>query len=368
MYGEFLNVWEDTYREIWTPLAEGEQVPVDLFSHLYMELSPALKEPLGEDAQVIPLSDAIQLREAFERALSMSAVDIALSAAEVAFRASGATKHEDLQVRRSATEECLTALIGDAASAKKLLAQTLSNLADDPERRAEAKARARDAIVNDTAKSKQAFEQIRSSAFVGEIALVDFLESAFGILDDVGGDPLSNRYFNLLSGFIDKYSLRYDLRRPGILCPTLPGVFASLVRDLRAITSKDSHLDSLMKDFEESVRDLRIDCSDRRIKTSIQKQVNLLEALGRVHPGVRRRTLGAIARQLNNWPHEKVMLALKSLYTFTCDYPGIRHGGTPTSALRAIDMRDMVALSILLAGFTPYLTHGLDPDVVYRGT
>lgn len=31
-------------------------------------------------------------------------------------------------------------------------------------------------------------------------------------------------------------------------------------------------------------------------------------------------------------------------------------------------MRDMVAISILLAGFRPCLTHGLDADVVYRGT
>ncbi len=108
-----------------------------------------------------------------------------------------------------------------------------------------------------------------------------------------------------------------------------------------------------MKDFEESVRDLRIDCSDRRIKTSIQKQMNLLEALGRVHPGVKGKTLGEISKQLKNWPHKEVMSALQSLYTFTCDYPGIRHGGTPTSALRAVDMRDMVAMSILLAGFTP---------------
>lgn len=295
MRGEFLNVWEDTYREIWTPLAEEESVPSDLFSQLYGELYPALKEPLGEDAQVIPLSDAIQLREAFDRALSMSGVEIAFAVAEVAFGASGAIDHEDLQQRRDTVEECLAALIGDAASAKRLLAKTLSNLADDSKRRAEAKARARDAIVNDAFESRQAFEQVRSSEFVGEIALVRFLESTFEILDDVGGDPLSNRYFNLLSGFIDKFSLRYDLRRPCILCPTLPGVFASLVRDLRTITSQDTHLDNLMKDFEESVRDLRIDCSDRRIKTSIQKQVNLLEALGRVHPGVKDKTLGEIS-------------------------------------------------------------------------
>ena len=367
MRGELLNVWEDTYREIWTPLAEEESVPTDLFSQLYREVAPALKVPLGEDAQVIPLSDAIQLREAFDRALWMSGVEIALADAEVAFGMSGATNHEDLQQRRSVTEECLAALIGDAASAKRLLRQTLADLADDPKRRAEAKARARDAIVNDPFKSRQAFEQVRSSAFVGEIALVTFLESAFEILNDVGGNLLSNCYFNLLSGFIEKFSLRYDLRHPCVLCPTLPGVFASLVRDLRAITSQDTHLDSLMTDFEESVRDLRIDCSDRRIRTSIQKQVNLLEAIGGAAPGVTGNTLGAICDQIGTWPHEKLKTAMKSLYGFASDYPGIRHGGTPASALRAVDMRDMVAMLIVLVGFTPYITHGLNPDVVYRG-
>ena len=223
-------------------------------------------------------------------------------------------------------------------------------------------------VIDDPLQSQEAFEKTTAADLTGEQAVVTFLETAHATIDDLGGDELSNRYFNLLSKFIDKFNLRYDLRRPCILCPTLPGVFASLLRDLRALTNQDSHLDALMKDFEESVRDLRIDCSDRRIKTIIQKQVNFLEALGRRHPGVKRKTLGAISRRLKNWPHKEVMLALQSLYNFACDYPGIRHGGTPASALRAIDMRDMVAMSILLAGFTPYLTHGLNPDVVYRRT
>ena len=208
-------------------------------------------------------------------------------------------------------------------------------------------------VIDDPVQSREAFKKTTAADLTGERSVVTFLEAAHPAFDDLGGDELSNRYFNLLSSFIDKFSLRYDLRRPCILCPTLPGVFASLVRDLRAITTQDTHLDSLMKDFEESVRDLRIDCSDRRIKTSIQKQMNLLEALGRVHPGVKGKTLGEISKQLKNWPHKEVMSALQSLYTFTCDYPGIRHGGTPTSALRAVDMRDMVAMSILLAGFAP---------------
>jgi len=222
-------------------------------------------------------------------------------------------------------------------------------------------------IIDNPAQSRQAFEKTGTDDIAGERALVTFLEAAHSALDDLAGDALSNRYFNLLAGFIDKFSLRYDLRRPCTLCPTLPGVFASLMRDLRAMTSRDAHLDALMKDFEDAIRDLRINCSDRRIKTCIQKQVNLLEAIGRVQPRITRKTLGAICNQIRSWPHDEVKEAIQSLYGFASDYPGIRHGGTPANARRALDVRDMVAISILLAGFTPYLSDQLDAEVVYRG-
>jgi len=222
-------------------------------------------------------------------------------------------------------------------------------------------------IIDNPVQSREAFEQTRANDLAGERALVAFLETVHSELDELAGDELSNRYFNLLAGFIEKFSLRYDLRRPCTLCPTLPGVFASLVRDLRVVTGQDAHLDALMKEFENAVRDLRHDCSDGRIKTCIQKQVNLLEAIGRTAPGVTGTTLGAICNQVGTWPHDKLKDAMKDLYAFASDYPGIRHGGTPANALRALDMRDMVTMSILLAGFTPYLASQLNADSVYRG-
>jgi hypothetical protein len=223
-------------------------------------------------------------------------------------------------------------------------------------------------IIDDPRQSREAFEKTRPEDLAGERALVGFLESAQAVLDDLGGDPLANHYFNLVSAFIEKFSLRYDLRRPCTLCPTLSGVFASLVRDLRGVTSQDTHLDSLMKDFENAIRDLRTDCSDGRIKTCIQKQVNLLEAIGRASPGVTQTELGGICNQLGTWPHNAIRASLKNLYGFTSDYPGIRHGGTPAHAIRAIEMRDMIAMCILLAGFTPYLTDQFNAEIVYRGS
>lgn len=222
-------------------------------------------------------------------------------------------------------------------------------------------------IINDPDRSKEAFKNTSNKDLFGEQSLVKFLENIQRTLDDLGGDTLSNHYFNLLTAFIDKFNLRYDLRRPCTLCPTLPGIFASLVRDLRILTSHDAHLNSLMKEFENSVRNLRTDCSDGQIKTCIQKQVNLLEAMGCSYPGVTRNTLGGICEEVGTWPHSRIKDAMKNLYGFASDYPGIRHGGTPANAIRAIDMRDMIAMSILLSGFVPYLTDQLNAEVIYRG-
>ena len=223
-------------------------------------------------------------------------------------------------------------------------------------------------IIADPVQSREAFEKTSAGDLAGERELVAFLEAAHPVLEDLGGDELSNRYFDLLAGFIEKFSLRYDLGHPCALCPTLPGVFASLVRDLRALTSQDTHLNGLMEDFENAVRDLRQGCSESRIKTCIQKQLNLLEGIGRAAPDVTETTLGKICNQVDTWPHKSLKEAMKNLYGFASDYPGIRHGGTQASARRAVDMRDMVAMSILLTGFTPYLESRLSADAIFGGS
>jgi hypothetical protein len=223
-------------------------------------------------------------------------------------------------------------------------------------------------IIDDSVQAKEAFQNAKAEDFEGERTLTEFFERAHDTLADLAGDSLSNPYFNLLFSFIDKFSLRYDLRRPCTLCPTVQGIFASLMRDLQVATLQDPHLNGLMKDFQDAVRDLRTDCSDGRIRICIAKQVNLLEALGSRVPGVTANTVGEICDQVGTWPHDSVKDAMKNLYKFTNNYPGIRHGGTPASALRLIEMRDMVAVSVLLAGFLPYLTNELNADLMYRGT
>ncbi len=220
-------------------------------------------------------------------------------------------------------------------------------------------------IIDDPVQSKHAFQSVSVEELAGEHALVVFFENTHDVLNELADDSLSNPYFNLLETFVEKFSLRYELRRPCVLCPTIAGVFASLMYDLRTITMKDTHLNNSMNELDSAIRDMRIDCTDVRIKTCIQKQINLLEAMGSIFPGVTHNTLGAISEQINTWPHQKVKESMKNLYGFASDYPGIRHGGTPANAIRDIEMRDMVAMSILLIGFIPYLSNEINIETVY---
>lgn len=277
MRGEFIGVWGDMWREVWSKVARHADAPEDLFCELFREIEPAFNVRLD-------------------------------------------------------------------------LATELSDIVDSP------------------LQSRNAFRAIRPAKLSGELALLSFLDRAHATLIDLGGDALGNRYFNLVAAFIEKYSLRYDLRRPFSLHPTLTGVFSKLLRELRQLTSEDAALAALMNDFEETIRDLKSDASPGRIKACIHRQMNLLEALAQRCPNVTAGTLGDMCNEVDTWPHATVKEAMKKLYGFSSNYPGIRHAGNPAGALREIEMRDMVGITVILAGFVPYLSNGLDSSALYQGT
>lgn len=224
------------------------------------------------------------------------------------------------------------------------------------------------AIVDDPARARVAFRSTRASALKGELAVIQFLERAHRPIVEMGRDALANRYFLLIEQFIEKFSLRYDLRRPFSLHPTLPGVFARLIRELRLAVAHDPALLALLRDFDEAIRDLKGDPSSGKIKTCIQKEMNLLEAITKACPGITAGTLGDMCNQVGTWPHATIKEAAKKMYGFASNYPGIRHAGNAQSAIREIELRDMVAVSVLLAGFLPYLSDTISADKVYNGS
>lgn len=88
MRGELIDVWAETWREIWLPLIEqplagdDEGFPEDIFCELYRALAPALSpRPSVEDLADI-IDNPVQSREAFE---ATAANDLASEGALVGF-------------------------------------------------------------------------------------------------------------------------------------------------------------------------------------------------------------------------------------------------------------------------------------------
>lgn len=311
MRGDLKSAWPYVWGDVWVRLYETKDVPVELFSELYAALIPKPKAPTAPSAPTI-----------FDANGKM--VDPTEIAADAAYKKS----LEDYNVLRLDYEKALTA---------------------KPE------------------EVRTWFREQLHATLTTEADAIRALEKAFVVIEDIGGDALSNRYVNLVQAFIEKYNLRYDLRRPFSLHPTISGVFTQLICQLQNITLDDTHLNSIMGEFEESFRELKNDSSPGKIKTCIHRQMNLLEALTQRCPNVNHGTLGAMCNDIQTWPHIAVKDAMKKLYGFSSDYPGIRHAGNPISAIREIEMRDLIGMSVILSGFVPYLSHRINAFDVFQG-
>lgn len=99
------------------------------------------------------------------------------------------------------------------------------------------------------------------------------------------------------------------------------------------------------------------------MKTSILKATMLVEALASAVPGARGHTLGDLCNSIQCWPHSAIKEAVKRIYGFCSDYPGIRHNILNDSPIRALEMRDSIIVPMLLftaAGYFGANTNLLD--------
>ena len=219
-------------------------------------------------------------------------------------------------------------------------------------------------ITSEPAQAMNALFELDSASFKSEAALIEFLERAHDVCAEYD-DILAERYKALLQACITKYSLRYELIEPCSLYPTVSGAFASLFHEIESLSSSDPNLDFAILDFKMAYRDYRKETSEGRVRNCVQKLVTLAEAAATRRSDITCDTLGAACNQLTTWPHGAVKAALSNLYGFASNYPGIRHAGDQTAKLRDLDHRDLIAMSVIVAGFMPYLVDEIDCGVVY---
>jgi hypothetical protein len=309
MNGELTGVWHHTWKEIWAPLSKSPIAPADLFNELVGGLAPRPVLPVPPNPpppesynEVGELVGAAALEEA-------SAYNIAL--AQYA----------------AARDEYETAVAGSNA--------------------------------------KPLFRKILNLAGSSEQTAVVFLEDTYKILG-VFHPFVSDTYTKLVKKLLSKFNIRYELRADFSLHATIPGVFSKMLSELRAVSVSNQHVSGMLDEFEEAYADLRSSRSEARLKTCLQKQFNLLEALAASCAGVTGTTLGAMCDELD-WPHATIKEVGKKLYGFRSNYPGLGHGGNPGSVLRPISMKDFVSISLMLAAFTPYVSDQMNADRCYTG-
>lgn len=310
MRGDLKSAWPYVWSEIWARLYEAKGAPVELFSELYAALMPKPRPPAapGEPAE---------------------------------FDENG-----------MATDPAyLEALAGYQAALERYRLEKIAY------------------SVALTAEPEQARIWLREGlplTLRTETDAVRALEKAFQCIDDIGGDDLSNRYVNIVEGFLKKYSIRYDLRRPFSLHPNLPGIFSAIWAEVRALCLTDAQLESSIQEFDDAFRDLKLGANAGRLKSCFIKQFNMLEAITSRNPAVTQNVLSSMIGEVQTWPHATVRQSAEKIYAFRGAYPNMGHG-TGGGALREIELRDLVSVSIMLVGLLPYLSHEIDPRTVFEG-
>lgn len=216
---------------------------------------------------------------------------------------------------------------------------------------------------NNPEEAQKRFLALRGTDFVSESTIVNFLEEANGVIADYEIPGYEDLYRRLLHEVLRKFNLRYRLDEPFTLRFLLPGSFTNLYAELQRLNASNDHLASLWVDFETAFDQYARIQGDSELRASIARVSNYLEGLASATNG-KAGDLAVLCDRLSDWPHEKIKGAVKSLYVFCSDYPGIRHGGNPKSRKRLLDSRDSVAINIALLAFAAYLANGLDQEAV----
>lgn len=218
-------------------------------------------------------------------------------------------------------------------------------------------------VRSDPDKARRSFLALKGTDFSSESAIVYFLEAAHGVVADYEILGFEALYRRLLCDVLRKFNLRYRVDEPFVVRFLLPGSFANLYAELHRLNATNGHLAGLLTDFEKAFDRYARTQDPTDLKTCIAKASNYAEGLASVTRGTAG-TLGALCDQLTDWPHDKVREALKSLYKYCSDYPGIRHAGDPAGVRRALATRDVTLASLLLVSFAGYLSPNVDEQVV----
>jgi hypothetical protein len=211
-------------------------------------------------------------------------------------------------------------------------------------------------IMNDPIQAKQAFENLRGEDLGSELAVISFMEAAFGAIGEFEITRYENLYKRLVKSFIKKYNLRYRVDDPFCMRLILPGLFAGFYDNLTRVNRSDPNLKVLMNNFELSFGSYVRTKQAHELNACISTAFIYAEGIAAKTSG-KNKPLGDLCDYLQCWPHVTVRESLKKLYGFRSDYPGLGHSGSPEGKLRELEPRDAIVVCLILLSFSGYLSN-----------
>lgn len=205
-----------------------------------------------------------------------------------------------------------------------------------------------DSIANDAVAARRTLETTLATELRGENSIARFLENAYDVLLESGHQKLPRVYQELVAAFLNSRNLRYELIEPFQIRPNLAGVFSALMSDITNRMQTDPDLIQAALEFEHALGALAQSHSESDMKTCIQKSAMMVEAIASVYPNAQGGTLGELCDSIKCWPHAAVKDAMKKLYGFCSDYPGIRHNIARRGRLRPLEIRDSIIVPLLM--------------------
>lgn len=193
------------------------------------------------------------------------------------------------------------------------------------------------------------------------MTIVKYLEAAYELISVEYNEKWGVLFAESVRIFVDRYNLAYKVEAPFKIIPLVTGYLSKVCEIIEREQGEHGDLPGLWKEFEVAYSQFLREGGDQ--KTPLQKASNYIEALIGENRGERGKTLSAMLRKIEEcggFPHKvKLKESIHNLYGFACDYPGIRHGGTPANKNRELGENDTAYLSLLFMVWAGYL-HSLE--------
>lgn len=217
------------------------------------------------------------------------------------------------------------------------------------------------AAINDPKLAREKFREFIVPP--SELACLSVLEGYYRVLS-VFPSGVAEKYREKLRDYLVEHNLRYELTSDCRFEITIRGLIATQCAYLQKLVAGNKDREECLTDLEKSLSQLNNAGEEKNL---IRIASNLLEGLASdKYPG--NPTLGkAIEKSQDLFPHAVLKECVKNLYHFCCDYPNIRHAGTPASRLRNLRKDDALLMLALTMGFGLFIIDNNSSERILSG-